>query len=82
MRLWFTNSVSGTNFATSTCLISFLAEQSDLNMLIRSVRLLLHLARTPPLSEALDLRNEPTKPKDADYYWIGDADPDKVRSHR
>lgn len=48
-------------------------------MLIRSVRMLLHLVRTPPLSDALDLRNYETAPEDANYYWIGDADPDKVR---
>ncbi|KAI0794378.1 GMC oxidoreductase [Fomes fomentarius] len=57
---------------------NFLADQSDLNALIRSVRMLLHLVRTPPLSDALDLRNYETAPEDANYYWIGDADPDKV----
>ena len=40
---------------------------------------MLHLARTSPLSDGLDLRNHATKPENADYYWIGDADPDKVR---
>ena len=39
---------------------------------------MLHLARTSPLSDGLDLRNHATKPENADYYWIGDADPDKV----
>ncbi|KAI0770549.1 GMC oxidoreductase [Fomes fomentarius] len=58
--------------------LNLLADQSDLNVLIRSIRLLLHLVRTPPLSDMLDLRNYATAPKDADYYWIGDADPDKV----
>ena len=31
------------------------------------------------MSDVLDLRKYATKPDDADYYWIGDADPDKVR---
>ena len=31
------------------------------------------------MSDGLDLRNYETAPKDADYYWIGDADPDKAR---
>ncbi|TFK92473.1 GMC oxidoreductase [Polyporus arcularius HHB13444] len=57
---------------------NFLADKSDLNALTKAVRLLLHLVRTPPLSEALDLRNYATKPENEDYYWIGDADPDKV----
>ncbi|KAI0741863.1 GMC oxidoreductase [Daedaleopsis nitida] len=57
---------------------NFLSEQSDVNACIRAVRFLLHLVRTPPLSDALDLRHLETAPKDADYYWIGDADPDKV----
>ncbi|KAI0708467.1 GMC oxidoreductase [Earliella scabrosa] len=56
----------------------YLEDRSDMNMLIRSMRFLLHLVRTPPLSDTLDLRNLATAPSNADYYWIGDADPDKV----
>ena len=65
---------------SKTCLTrysSFLADRRDVDMLIRSMRLILHLVRTPPLSDALDLRNYETEPKDSDYYWIGDADPEK-----
>ncbi|RPD58939.1 GMC oxidoreductase [Lentinus tigrinus ALCF2SS1-7] len=57
---------------------NYLADKSDLNVLIKAVRFLLHLVRTPPLSDALDLRNYESKPENEDYYWIGDADPDKV----
>ncbi|KAJ8482011.1 hypothetical protein ONZ51_g5631 [Trametes cubensis] len=54
---------------------NYLADESDMNMLIKSTRFLLHLARTPPLSDVLDLRPSTTK---GDMFWPGDADPDKI----
>ncbi|KAI0651208.1 GMC oxidoreductase [Trametes meyenii] len=54
---------------------NYLADESDLNILIRSVRFLLRLARTPPLSDVLDLRS--STPKE-NLFWPGDADPDEI----
>ncbi|KAI0369253.1 GMC oxidoreductase [Pilatotrama ljubarskyi] len=54
---------------------NYLADESDLNILIKSVRFILHLARTPPLSDVLDLR--PSTDKDS-IFWPGDADPEKI----
>ncbi|KAH9894000.1 GMC oxidoreductase [Cubamyces lactineus] len=53
----------------------YLADESDMNVLIRSTRFLLHLARTPPLPDVLDLRTSTAK---GDMFWPGDADPDKI----
>ncbi|KAI0830232.1 GMC oxidoreductase [Trametes gibbosa] len=54
---------------------NYLADESDLNILTKSVRFLLHLARTPPLSKALDLRRWTQKDS---IFWLGDADPDEI----
>ncbi|KAI0354311.1 GMC oxidoreductase [Trametes cingulata] len=54
---------------------NYLADESDLNILIKSVRFILHLARTPPLSEVLDLH--PSSDKES-IFWPGDADPEKL----
>ncbi|KAI9058827.1 GMC oxidoreductase [Trametes sanguinea] len=54
---------------------NYLADENDLNLLVKSVRFLLHLARTPPLSDALEFR---ASTKKGDMFWPGDADPDKV----
>ncbi|KAJ8482012.1 hypothetical protein ONZ51_g5638 [Trametes cubensis] len=54
---------------------NYLADESDMNVLVKSTRFLLHLARTPPLSDVLDLRPSTTK---GDMFWPGDADPDKI----
>ncbi|KAI0632955.1 GMC oxidoreductase [Trametes polyzona] len=56
---------------------NYLSDESDVNVLIKSVRFLLHLAHTPPLSDVLDLRTSTTGSKD-DIFWPGDADPDKI----
>ena len=48
-----------------------------MNVLIKSVRLLLRIANTPPLRDVLDLHTTDT-PSD-DVFWPGDADPDKVQ---
>ncbi|KAL7278688.1 hypothetical protein ACG7TL_007690 [Trametes sanguinea] len=54
---------------------NYLADENDLNLLVKSVRFLLHFARTPPLSDALEFR---ASTKKGDMFWPGDADPDKV----
>ncbi|KAI0327374.1 GMC oxidoreductase [Cubamyces sp. BRFM 1775] len=54
---------------------NYLADESDMNMLIKSIRFLLRLARTPPLLDVLDIRTSTTK---GDLFWPGDADPDKI----
>lgn len=46
-----------------------------MNILIKSVRFLLHLARTPPLADVLD--PQPGTKKD-NLYWLTDTDPEKV----
>ncbi|KAI0649658.1 GMC oxidoreductase [Trametes meyenii] len=53
-----------------------LAMESDMNVLIRGARLLMHLARTEPLASVLDLgphSDDKTSP-----WWLGDADPEKI----
>ena len=65
-----------TGFDIANC--SYLSDESDMNALIKATRLILRLARTPPLSDVLDLRNLPARPENPDFYWIGDADPDKA----
>ncbi|KAI0327372.1 GMC oxidoreductase [Cubamyces sp. BRFM 1775] len=54
---------------------NYLADESDVNVLIKSTRFLLNLARTPPLSDVLDLRTSTAK---GDMFWPGDADPHKI----
>lgn len=44
--------------------------------MIKSVRLLLHIANTSPLKEALDIQTS-DKPLD-EIFWPGDADPNKA----
>lgn len=57
---------------------SYLADESDVNVLIKAIRFSLNLARTEPLASALELQNlEPAA--DSGDYWLGDADPSKVR---
>ena len=59
---------------------SFLGDESDMNALVKAMRFILRLSRTSPLSEALDLKTLDTPPKDPDFYWPGDANPDTVCS--
>ena len=57
---------------------SYLADESDVYVLIKAIRFSLNLARTEPLASALELQNlEPAA--DSGDYWLGDADPSKVR---
>ncbi|KAI0677748.1 GMC oxidoreductase [Trametes maxima] len=51
---------------------NYLSTESDWNVMIKSVRLLLRIANTSPLKDALDIR-----PAD-ELFWPGDADPDKI----
>ncbi|KAI0739391.1 GMC oxidoreductase [Daedaleopsis nitida] len=55
---------------------NYLATESDWNIVIKSVRLLLKIANTSPLKEVLDIRTS-DKPND-EIFWPGDADPDKI----
>ena len=50
-----------------------------MNILIKATRFALNLARTEPLSAALELRNLEVAPEDGNPFWPGDADPSKVR---
>ena len=50
-----------------------------MNVVIRAVRFTQRLARTEPLASLLDLRAESRNRKD-NIFWIGDVDPDTVRS--
>ena len=58
---------------------SYLADESDINVLIKATRFSLNLARTEPLASALDLRNLTEPAPDVSDYWPGDADHTKVR---
>ncbi|KAI0364580.1 GMC oxidoreductase [Pilatotrama ljubarskyi] len=55
---------------------NYLSTESDMNLMIMSVRLLLRIANTPPLSDALDIRK--TDIPREDLFWPGDADPEKI----
>ena len=57
---------------------SYLGDESDKHALIKSVRFILRLARTAPLSDSLDLRTLSAPPPNPDFYWPGDADPDAL----
>lgn len=56
---------------------NYLATENDLNVLLKSARLILRLARTEPLASSLDLRGSPSD-NDFDAYWPSDVDPDTV----
>lgn len=63
-------------FLLTPILYSYYATETDWNVMIKSVRLLLCIANTAPLRDALDIHTSDT-PQD-DVFWPGDADPDKV----
>ncbi|CCM03441.1 uncharacterized protein FIBRA_05574 [Fibroporia radiculosa] len=56
---------------------NYLASESDRNILLKSMRLLIRLARTEPLSSSLILRDSPSN-SDFDPYWPSDVNPDTV----
>ncbi|KAF7791371.1 hypothetical protein EIP86_002385 [Pleurotus ostreatoroseus] len=55
---------------------NYYASENDLNVVARGVRFLLRLARTEPLASMLDLKPHSTDTND--FFWPGDADPDKI----
>lgn len=56
--------------------LRYLSSESDINLLIRGIRLILKLAHSEPLKSQLEFRYGNTNKKD--YFWICDQDPDKV----
>jgi choline dehydrogenase len=62
-----------------TIFSSYLSDeaQSDLNILIKSTRLLLRIARSSPFVGKLDLPKDTTEK--SSFWWPGDANPDTVR---
>ena len=57
---------------------SYLSSESDINLLIRGIRLIIKLAHTEPLKSQLEFRYGNTNKKD--YLWLCDQDPDTVHS--
>ncbi|KZS95254.1 GMC oxidoreductase [Sistotremastrum niveocremeum HHB9708] len=55
---------------------NYFADDNDMKVLIKGVRLCLRVARSQPLFSRLDLRSDNTDMNDV--FWLGDADPDKV----
>ena len=50
-----------------------------MNVIIRGTRFLLAMSRKEPLRSQLDVKNLTSQDANApDYYWPGDADPEKV----
>ncbi|KAK7682585.1 hypothetical protein QCA50_014385 [Cerrena zonata] len=54
----------------------YLSSESDVNILIRGVRLIIKLAHTEPLKSQLEFRYDNKNQKD--YFWMCDQDPDKL----
>ncbi|KAM5537420.1 hypothetical protein V8D89_008939 [Ganoderma adspersum] len=59
---------------------NYLADESDVNVLIKATRFSLNLARTEPLASALELQNLAEPAADSGDYWPGDADPSKLKT--
>ena len=57
---------------------SYLSSESDINILIRGVRLILKMAHSEPLNSQLEFRYGNTNKED--YFWLCDQDPDTVHS--
>ncbi|KAH9850503.1 GMC oxidoreductase [Lenzites betulinus] len=57
---------------------NYFATVTDMNLMIKAVRLLLRIARTAPLCDALDLCTAVGPRSADDIFWPGDADPDKI----
>ncbi|KAF7799205.1 hypothetical protein EIP86_010436 [Pleurotus ostreatoroseus] len=53
---------------------NYFASETDLNVVVRAVRLAQRLARIEPLASMLDLRPDSADPKS--IWWVGDVDPD------
>ena len=61
---------------TQTNICSYLSTESDLNVLVRGVRLLLRLARTHPVASKLYFKSNSINPSSP--WWPGVADPNLV----
>ena len=61
---------------------SYLTSESDINLLIRGVRLILKIAHSEPLRSQLEFRygaGDTTVDEDrSNYFWLCDQHPDKV----
>ncbi|KAI1788596.1 GMC oxidoreductase [Ganoderma leucocontextum] len=56
----------------------YLSDESDINLIVRSMRLTMNIARTTPLVDHLDLRSRSGPDGPDDIFWPGDADPNTV----
>ena len=59
-------------------LLSYFDSDNDLNVLVRSIRLILRAARSAPMRKAL-YEPYPTQKDDGGIFWPGCSDPDVVR---
>ena len=59
-------------------MLRYLSDESDVNLIVRSMRLCMNLARTAPLIDQLDLRPRSGPDGPDDIFWPGDADPDTI----
>ena len=63
---------------------SYLSTESDMNVMLKALRLVLRIGRAEPLRSKLLLEKLPRKSEKAtpgsegDFFWPGDADPDAV----
>jgi choline dehydrogenase len=57
---------------------SFFASENDMNILIRGVRFSMRVGRTDCVKNILEPKAESTDTKD--FFYMGDADPDRVRT--
>ncbi len=55
---------------------SYLENESDLNIMVKALRLVLRIARTEPLASKLHLQPRGEKTQE-NIFWPGDADPDE-----
>ena len=64
--------------------VSYLTSESDVNLLVRGVRLILKIAHSEPLKSQLEFRFGPSErivdEDPSNYFWLCDQDPDKVCS--
>ena len=64
--------------------VSYLTSESDVDLLVRGVRLILKIAHSEPLKSQLEFRYDtPERLTDedlSDYFWLCDQDPDKACS--
>ncbi|KAI0077950.1 GMC oxidoreductase [Panus rudis PR-1116 ss-1] len=56
---------------------NYFSSESDINIAMRGVRLILKLVRTQPLKSYIDFRIQ-DNPDKSSYFWLADNDPDKL----